>query len=200
MDTFIHHARSHRARIAEQLEERESYSRLAGGQSPLALFITCSDSRVVPSLITGARPGELFELRTAGNAVPLYSEKMTASAEAATIEYATEVLGVADIIVCGHSHCGAVGAKARGDDLEPVPAVRDWLAQQLSDSLPRDDSPTVAAAVQRHVCEQVERLRSYPCVAKRVASGTLNLHGWFYEVHTGQVSVHQPDTDSFLPL
>ncbi|MFF4947799.1 carbonic anhydrase, partial [Streptomyces chattanoogensis] len=106
METFIQHARSRMARIADQYEDREAYGRLAAGQSPLALFITCSDSRVVPSLITGAGPGELFELRTAGNAVPAYQEGMAASSEAATIEYATRVLGVADIVVCGHSHCG----------------------------------------------------------------------------------------------
>ena len=95
----------------------EEFARLAEGQSPQVLFITCSDSRVVPALITGARPGELFELRTAGNIVPPYASEHPTS-EAATIEYAVEVLGVRDIVVCGHSHCGAVGALVRGDDLD----------------------------------------------------------------------------------
>ncbi|MCZ9341796.1 carbonic anhydrase, partial [Streptomyces sp. TRM76130] len=94
--------------------------------SPDVLFITCSDSRVVPALITGARPGQLFELRTAGNVVPPYTAERP-TGEAATIEYAVQVLGVDDIVVCGHSHCGAVGAMVRGDDLTAVPAVRDWL-------------------------------------------------------------------------
>jgi carbonic anhydrase len=200
METFIQHARGLTARIAERREERETYGRLAAGQSPLALFITCSDSRVVPSLITGAQPGELFELRTAGNAVPVYSREMAASSEAATIEYAMRVLQVADIVVCGHSHCGAVGAKIRGEDLGGAPAVRDWLAQQLSDELPDDEEPTVAAAVQQHVRQQLERLRGYPCVHERLATGEVNLHGWFYEVHTGLVAAHQPASDLFLPL
>ncbi|MFJ9407208.1 carbonic anhydrase [Streptomyces sp. NPDC101393] len=200
METFIQHARGLTARIAERREERETYGRFAAGQSPLALFITCSDSRVVPSLITGARPGELFELRTAGNAVPVHSDTMAASAEAATIEYAMRVLEVADIVVCGHSHCGAVGAKCRGEDLGGAPAVRDWLAQQLSDELPNDEEPTVAAAVQQHVREQLERLRGYPCVRDRLDTGKVNLHGWFYEVHTGLVAAHQPASDLFLPL
>jgi carbonic anhydrase len=200
METFIQHARGLTARIAERREERETYGRLAAGQSPLALFITCSDSRVVPSLITGAQPGELFELRTAGNAVPVYSREMAASSEAATIEYAMRVLQVADIVVCGHSHCGAVGAKIRGEDLGGAPAVRDWLAQQLSDELPDDEEPTVAAAVQQHVRQQLERLRGYPCVHERLAAGEVNLHGWFYEVHTGLVAAHQPASDLFLPL
>ncbi|MCK7625138.1 carbonic anhydrase [Streptomyces sp. RS10V-4] len=199
METFIQHARGLTARIAQRREEQESYGRLAAGQSPLALFITCSDSRVVPSLITGARPGDLFELRTAGNAVPVHRDGM-ASAEAATIEYAMRVLRVGDIVVCGHSHCGAVGARARGEDLTGAPAVRDWLALQLSDELPGDDGPAVTAAVQHHVCRQLDRLRGYPCVRERLAAGEVRLHGWFYEVHTGAVSVHRPAADAFLPL
>ncbi|WP_329167415.1 carbonic anhydrase (plasmid) [Streptomyces sp. NBC_01717] len=202
MKTFIDHARDFRTRIAERYEERERFARLAHGQAPQALFITCSDSRVIPSLITGAQPGELFELRTAGNAVPAYGDGQgrPASAEAATIEYAVCVLGVADIVVCGHSHCGAVGAKARGDDLAAVPAVREWLTEQLSDGLPADDGPDVAAAVQRHVRAQLARLRGYPCVAERIAAGQLGLHGWFYEVHTGLVLAHDPSVDAYLPL
>ncbi|MFG2225193.1 carbonic anhydrase [Streptomyces sp. NPDC048644] len=200
MDTFIHHARGHSARIAEVQEERENYGRLAAGQSPLALFITCSDSRVIPSQITGSRPGELFELRTAGNAVPRYSQGGPAGAEAATIEYAMRVLNVADIVVCGHSHCGAVGARARGDDLTGVPDVQDWLDRQLSEELPDDEEPAVRSAVRRHVCEQLGRLREYPSVRERLESGAVTLHGWFYEVHTGQVTVHDPATDSFLPV
>ncbi|WP_030670841.1 carbonic anhydrase [Streptomyces sp. NRRL B-1347] len=200
METFITHARGMTARIAERREEQETFGRLAAGQSPLALFITCSDSRVVPSLITGARPGDLFELRTAGNAVPPYEAGRPASSESATIEYAMCVLGVADIVVCGHSHCGAVGAKARGEDLAELPAVRDWLDRQLSSELPADDGPAVAGAVQRHVREQLARLREYPCVRDRLESGDVRLHGWYYEVHTGLVAAHHAATDLFLPL
>ena len=117
MYMLMKNARAFRERAAARADE---FGRLADGQSPQALFITCSDSRVVPSLITGARPGELFELRTAGNIVPAYDPDRP-SGEAATIEYAVEVLGVADIVVCGHSHCGAVGALVRGDDLDRRP-------------------------------------------------------------------------------
>ncbi|MGW7494371.1 carbonic anhydrase [Streptomyces luteogriseus] len=178
----------------------EEFAHLAEGQSPDVLFITCSDSRVVPALITGARPGELFELRTAGNVVPPHSFEHPTS-EAATIEYAVEVLGVKEIVVCGHSHCGAVGAVVRGDDLAAVPAVRDWLARaadQPDCSDPAD--PTVAEAVQNHALAQVLRLRSYPCIERRLAEGRLGLHAWFYEVHTGIVREHRGDTDSFEKL
>ncbi|KRD22803.1 MULTISPECIES: carbonic anhydrase [unclassified Streptomyces] len=178
----------------------EEFARLAEGQSPQVLFITCSDSRVVPALITGARPGELFELRTAGNIVPPYgSDRPTG--EAATIEYAVEVLGVQDIVVCGHSHCGAVGALVRGDDLDGVPAVRDWLAHAAGEPGAADpDDPTVMRAVQHHVLAQVLRLRSYPCVEKRLADGRLRVRGWYYEVHTGAVREHRVDTDGFEAL
>ncbi|MGW2045673.1 carbonic anhydrase [Streptomyces sp. NPDC001858] len=178
----------------------EEFAKLAEGQSPQVLFITCSDSRVVPALITGARPGELFELRTAGNIVPPYSSACP-TGEAATIEYAVEVLGVQDVVVCGHSHCGAVGALVRGDDLDGVPAVRDWLAHAADEPGAADpDDPTVMRAVQNHVLAQLLRLRSYPCVEKRLADGRLRVRGWYYEVHTGAVREHRVDTDCFEAL
>ncbi|MER6954136.1 MULTISPECIES: carbonic anhydrase [unclassified Streptomyces] len=178
----------------------EEFAKLAEGQSPQVLFITCSDSRVVPALITGARPGELFELRTAGNIVPPYGSALP-TGEAATIEYAVEVLGVQDVVVCGHSHCGAVGALVRGDDLDGVPAVRDWLAHAADEPGAADpDDPTVMRAVQNHVLAQLLRLRSYPCVEKRLAEGRLRVRGWYYEVHTGAVREHRVDTDGFEAL
>ncbi|MFF0557321.1 carbonic anhydrase [Streptomyces sp. NPDC004266] len=178
----------------------EEFAPLAEGQSPEVLFITCADSRVVPALITGARPGQLFELRTAGNIVPPYGSG-TPTGEAATIEYAMEVLGVRNIVVCGHSHCGAVGAVVRGDDLDAVPAVRDWLAHAAEEPRCADPAdPTVAEAVQHHVLTQLLRLRSYPCVRKGLSSGRLSLHGWYYEVHTGAVREHRADTDAFETL
>ncbi len=179
----------------------EEFAGLAAGQAPEILFVTCSDSRVVPALITGARPGQLFELRTAGNIVPPCGAG-SPSGEAATIEYAVEVLGVSEIVVCGHSHCGAVGALVRGDDLTAVPAVRDWLAHAAGDPKPDGDpaDPTVAAAVQHHVLAQLLRLRSYPCVERRLADGSLRTHGWYYEVHTGTMRAHRPGTDAFETL
>lgn len=209
MRTFIDHARTFGSRAAENGGELH---RLADGQSPLALFITCSDSRVIPSLFTGARPGELFELRTAGNIVPPYRLDRPTS-EAATIEFAIEILGVADVVVCGHSHCGAVGALVRGDDLSAAPAVRTWLAEAAGPS-PRPPGKAasdrtasssggngdLAAAVQRHVLDQLERLRAYPGVDERVADDRIGLHAWYYEVHTGSVLAHRPDADTFSPL
>ncbi|GAA4933739.1 carbonic anhydrase [Streptomyces coeruleoprunus] len=178
----------------------EEFAKLAEGQSPEVLFITCSDSRVVPALITGARPGQLFELRTAGNIVPPYGEGRP-TGEAATIEYAVEVLGVRDVVVCGHSHCGAVGALVRGEDLSAVPAVRDWLAHAAPEPATRQPGdPAVAEAVQHHVLAQLLRLRSYPCIEQRLGDGRINLRGWYYEVHTGAVREHRAATDTFESL
>ncbi|MFI9168057.1 carbonic anhydrase [Streptomyces lincolnensis] len=177
----------------------EEFAKLAEGQSPQVLFITCSDSRVVPALITGARPGELFELRTAGNIVPPYASEYPTS-EAATIEYAVEVLGVRDIVVCGHSHCGAVGALVRGDDLDAVPAVRDWLVSATPRPAGAVEDPCVAEGVQSHVLAQVLRLRSYPFIDKKLTEDQLTLHAWYYEVHTGRVHTHRAETDAFEGL
>ncbi|MFD4986134.1 carbonic anhydrase [Streptomyces sp. NPDC058374] len=196
MQPLIDHARSFRRQSAERPEE---FARLAQGQSPQVLFITCSDSRVVPALITGARPGELFELRTAGNIVPPYASTPPTS-EAATIEYAVEVLGVTDVVVCGHSHCGAVGALVRGDDLTAVPAVRDWLAHATPRPQGAVEDPAVTDAVQSHLLTQLLRLRSYPCVEARLENGGLRLHGWYYEVHTGSVLAHDARADLFRAL
>jgi carbonic anhydrase len=192
MQPLIDHAR----RFGRRPEE---FARLAAGQSPQALFITCSDSRVVPALITGARPGELFELRTAGNIVPPYAGAHP-TAEAATVEYAVDVLEVRDVVVCGHSHCGAVGALVRGDDLDAVPAVRDWLTGATPRPAGCAEDPSVAEGVQSHVLAQVLRLRSYPCVERRLAEGRLTLHAWYYEVHTGTVLAHRPQSDTFTAL
>ncbi|WP_030773488.1 carbonic anhydrase [Streptomyces sp. NRRL F-2664] len=197
MKSLIDNARSFSALHVADPRHAEHFQALEAGQSPEVLFITCSDSRVVPALITGARPGELFELRTAGNIVPACPDDGRPSGEAATIEYAVRVLGVRDIVVCGHSHCGAVGAVVRGEDLSSVPAVRDWLdvavpADAPVRSLPGHSSD-VADAVQAHALAQLEALRGYPCVREGVEAGRLGLHAWYYEVHTGYVRAHRAD-------
>ncbi|MEU7662853.1 carbonic anhydrase [Streptomyces lincolnensis] len=181
-----------RARTFTQRVEgdRGEFRKLAEGQYPEALFITCSDSRVIPALITGARPGEIFELRNAGNIVPPYG-RHGASGEAATLEYALEVLGVQDIVVCGHSHCGAMGALKSGDDLSALPGVDAWLGIARPELTPVltgvDDDPCLADVAQHNVVNQLAAVRSYPSVRQRMRDGRLRLHGWYYEVDTGRV-------------
>ncbi|MEV4431595.1 carbonic anhydrase [Streptomyces sp. NPDC049555] len=206
MKSLIDKARSFATTHVADPRYAEAFRALEAGQSPEVLFITCSDSRVVPALITGARPGELFELRTAGNVVPPYPTSGGSTGEAATIEYAVSVLGVRDVVVCGHSHCGAVGAVVRGEDLSGVPAVREWLDRSVPPHAPVrtvvPDAPDVATAVQAHAVAQLETLSAYPCIGERMADGDLALHAWYYEVHTGAVRVHRPEEGllAFGPL
>ncbi|MFG3270767.1 carbonic anhydrase [Streptomyces luteogriseus] len=187
MKTLLDRARTFRTRVDF---DSVTYRKLAEGQYPEALFITCSDSRVIPAMITGARPGEIFELRNAGNIVPPYG-RPGACGEAATIEYALEVLGVQDIVVCGHSHCGAMGALKSGDDLSSLPGVDAWLRlarPQLTSVLETaPDDPSLPEVSQGNVVNQLAALRSYPVVRQRLDSGRLRLHGWYYEVDTGFV-------------
>ncbi|MER5835002.1 carbonic anhydrase [Streptomyces sp. NPDC002130] len=187
MKTLLDRARAFRTRVDFDSGE---FRKLAEGQYPEALFITCSDSRVIPAMITGARPGEIFELRNAGNIVPPYG-RPGACGEAATIEYALEVLGVQDIVVCGHSHCGAMGALKSGDDLSALPGVDAWLRiarPELTSVLQTaPDDPSLPEVSQGNVVNQLAALRSYPVVRQRLDSGRLRLHGWYYEVDTGFV-------------
>ncbi|MEU4462459.1 carbonic anhydrase [Streptomyces sp. NPDC024017] len=187
MKALLDRARTFRTRVDFDSGE---YRKLAEGQYPEALFITCSDSRVIPAMITGARPGEIFELRNAGNIVPPYG-RPGACGEAATIEYALEVLGVQDIVVCGHSHCGAMGALKSGDDLSALPGVDAWLRlarPELTSVLETaPDDPSLPEVSQGNVVNQLAALRSYPVVRQRLDSGRLRLHGWYYEVDTGFV-------------
>ncbi|MDH2429140.1 carbonic anhydrase [Sphaerisporangium sp. TRM90804] len=194
MQSLIDHARTFHQRLDG---EREQAAATVGGASPQAMFITCSDAQVIPSLITGARPGELFELRTAGNVIPPYRlGRLTA--EGATIEYAVNILGVEDVIVCGHTRCGAAQGRVRSWTLRSAPTTRWWLLQThrwREAPACGDEDPGRA-----HLVAQLEKLRRYPRVARRLAGGRLRLHGWFYEVETGVVSNYRPETGAFTPL
>jgi len=185
--------------------DREFFARLAEGQSPETLFITCSDSRIDPNLLTNTRPGELFVLRNAGNIVP--PAGAANGGEGATIEYAVAALGVKNIIVCGHSHCGAMKGLLDLDGLAELPAVRGWLGHAEStrrvvrENYGHLEGPSlVAATVQENVLAQLENLRTHPAVAARVARGALNLYGWVYRIETGEVFSYDQGAGQFVPL
>jgi carbonic anhydrase len=190
---LVHHARTHSLRRPPEMGRR-----LADGQSPTALFITCADSRIVTSAITGAEPGSLFELRTAGNVIPAYRAD-SPSSETATIEFAVVQLGVTEIVVCGHSHCGAVKALHTEQTLDHLPNMRSWLASHAR-FRPGAQRPDAALREegQQHVLAQLDKLGHYPFVRDRVESGGLRVHGWFYDIETGEVSAHR--SDLFQPL
>ena len=184
--------------------QKELFSRLAKGQDPDALFITCSDSRVEPNLITQTKPGDLFISRNAGNIVPPWG---AASGEACTIEYAIEALGINDIIVCGHTHCGAIAGILDPRKIEGLPAVSQWLGHAeatrrvLRDSY-KDVPPTelMEAAVEEHVLVQIENLRTHPAVMSKLMRGELTLHAWVYDIEHGEVHAFDPTKGQFVPV
>jgi carbonic anhydrase len=187
-------------------KRRELFDRLAEGQHPLALFITCSDSRIDPTLLTQTEPGELFILRTAGNIVPAYGA--VAGGEAATIEYAVSVLKVDDIIVCGHSLCGAMSALLEPQQVVGLPAVEALLKHAeatrriISENYRHITEPRarLMATIEENVLVQLENLRTHPCVAAAMSRGDLRLHGWVYKFESGEVFAYQSDQEQYLPI
>ena len=185
---------------------REKFESLASGQKPSTLFITCSDSRIVPEMITQTGPGELFVLRNAGNLVP--PSTATLSGEAATVEYAVQVLKVEDVIVCGHSHCGAIAGLLQPQSLEGLPAVEKWLEhanqvrreiseQKLVRNEGEDES---TSAIKANVVVQLNHLRTFQAVADAEERGDLRLHGCFYRFETGEVKAFDATQRRFIPI
>jgi carbonic anhydrase len=173
------------------------FTQLGEGQKPQAMFITCSDSRVDPNLMTQSMPGELFVIRNAGAIVPAYDSRVS-SGEAATIEYAVRVLKVEHIVVCGHSHCGAMSALAEGVCLDQLPAMERWLSHAQPRRLRRAVTEHMAAperldvTIRANVALQLDNLRSHPAVQEGLQAKTLTLHGWVYNIETGSVCDYDP--------
>ncbi|ROV65998.1 carbonic anhydrase [Streptomyces globisporus] len=160
----------------------ELFARLATRHT---LFISCSDARVVPELITGTEPGDLFVIRTAGNLVPAYSPE--SDGIAASIEYAVAALGVDDIVVCGHSACGAMTALAERHDLSGAPAVASWLRHADASVARTSADGDVSALVRQNVLAQLANLVTHPSVANALAQRMVALHGWVFDIPTGRV-------------
>jgi carbonic anhydrase len=187
--------------------ERTFFERLAEGQSPKVLFITCSDSRVVPDLITQTKPGDLFIVRNIGNIIPTFSPSTADGATAAAIEYAVSQLNVDSIIVCGHSRCGAIHGLLNKEGLKTMPSVTGWLAHAESarriveeNYKELESEQRLNIAVQENVLCQVENLRTHPAVAVRMSRGDLQIYGWVYKLETGQVFAYSPETGQFTPV
>lgn len=177
-------------------EHRELFERLALGQRPHALFITCSDSRIDPCLLTQMKPGDLFICRVIGNVVPPYPELI--GGVSATIEYAVGVLGVEDVIVCGHTDCGVMKGVLNPEAVADLPAVSAWLehAQPARQAAGSDD---LLAVTEANVVRQLENLRTHPAVSHRLEQGDLAVHGWVYHLAEGSVTSYDPATARFLP-
>ena len=188
-------------------DRQNLFEELAGGQKPHTLFIACADSRIVPELITQTDPGELFVCRNIGNVVPAYGEML--GGVSAVVEYACVALEVTDIIVCGHSDCGAMRALLTPDDpkLRAMPTVRSWLRNAeaaksvLAATQPDLHGPAqLQALVEQNVRTQLGHLGTHPSVAARLATGQLSLHGWVYGIETGSVHTMDGPAGQLVPL
>ncbi len=186
-------------------QQRELYTELAGGQSPQWLMIACSDSRVVPSLLLQAGPGELFICRNAGNIVPAHGEY--SGGVAATIEYAVQVLKVQHLIVCGHSDCGAMKAVLHPESVQQLPAVAHWVqyaqsarAVVLETANGESEQRLLEMLTQENVLAQLDNLRTLPCVAAKLRTGALTLHGWFYDIAHGRFTTWNAEGRAWRPL
>ena len=203
MDTLIAGYRRFRSEVFPA--QRQFFAELASAQSPGAMFITCADSRVVPDLITQSDPGDLFVCRNVGNIVPPYAQ-FTGGVSAA-IEYAVTVLGVRDLIVCGHSDCGAMKAVLKPGSTDRMAAVGAWLrhaqiAKHVVDENYRIEDPQalLAALTEENVVAQLDHLRTHPSVAARLAKGGLQLHGWVYDIETAHIRAYCADRGRFVDL
>ncbi len=178
---------------------REQFQTLVDqGQHPTTLFIGCSDSRLVPYLLTGAGPGELFLVRNVGAFVPPYDGSYGHHGTAAAIEFAVLSLNVSRIVVCGHSHCGAI--KAMYGDVPPeAQNLQRWLDLGREAVLPVQPCPdALRRTEQRAVVLQLERLMDYPMVRRKVMEGSITLHGWHYVIEDGEVHVFDVQSGSFI--
>ena len=181
------------------LHQQRFQDLVAQGQHPKTLFIGCSDSRVVPYLLTGAGPGELFIVRNVGAFVPPYDGSHGLHGTTAAIEFAVLSLHVERIIVCGHSHCGAIRAAYEGVPEEAV-ALQAWLKLASEALLPVQSSPeALRRTEQRIVVLQLERLMAYPMVRREVEKGALTLHGWHYVIEDGEIHIFDVRQGSFVP-
>lgn len=203
MDRLI---KGHKRFLAEVFPERRNqFHLLAESQAPEWLFITCSDSRVLPDLFLSTGPGDLFITRNAGNVVPVSGNDVDGCT--ATIEYAVNVLKVKHAILCGHSDCGAMKAALAGTGLENLPKASRWLhhveaAFSHRQPLNPDEgaSAELASLIRGNVVAQFLNLKAQPSVDRAIAEGRLSVHGWYYDILTGRIERYHEESGRFLPL
>lgn len=184
---------------------RQFFQRLGQGQHPIAMFFTCADSRIVPSLLMQTEPGEVFTERTPGNIVPKYSDHV--GGITASVEFALHALHVPLIIVCGHTDCGVVKALLHPENANGMPALQSWMRHSLParERLLRDNANApqeekLRLLTQYNVLVQLENLKTHPAVEARLARGEVEVHGWVYDIGTGEVFATQPESGAFEPL
>lgn len=175
------------------------FERLAKKQNPHTFFITCADSRIVPSLITATDLGELFILRNVGNVVPPYVPEHYLCGEAAALEFALLHLDITDLIICGHSNCGAIHACCKADTLPKAAALSQWI-EAIRTSLDHVKYENVDDLAKLHVLQQLKNLRTYPIIQQRIKDGTLKLHAWFFDIAKALIYVGNEKNHTFHNL
>lgn len=186
-------------------QRKELFEKLAASQNPHTMVITCADSRVIPELFTNSGPGDLFVCRNVGNIVPPYAQ-FTGGVSAA-IEYAVTALGVKEIVICGHSDCGAMKALAKSDEQPGLPAVSAWLRHaHVAKRVVEHNYACDCAAdhldtlTEENVIAQIDHIRTHPSVAARLASGQLRVHGWVYNIENGTIKAYCQRRKRFVPI
>lgn len=184
--------------------KKDLFAKLATKQEPEALFITCSDSRIDPNLLTQTEPGQLFICRNAGNIIPPYSGYT--GAMTASIEFAVGVLNIPNIIICGHTECGAMKAALDPNkDFENLPHVHQWLChctaavktvEEKCKNL--NDEQKMHVLLEENILLQVQHIKTHPLVAARIATGKLEIHAWLYNIKTGKVTVYDENAKAFI--
>lgn len=194
------------------LNHKELYENLGKKQNPHTLFISCVDSRVVPNLITNTLPGDLFVVRNVGNIVPPYTDNAKAMrsgylATTSAIEYALSILNIKNIIICGHSNCGACSAIFEAKDtLKSTPYVKKWLEllepvrAKVNALNPQSYSKKIWLCEQINVEYQLENLMTYPFVEEKFDLGELNIYGWYYIIETGEILNYNMIKREFRPI
>lgn len=186
---------------------QDLFERLSQGQTPEILFITCSDSRIDPNLLTQTEPGELFIIRNLGNIIPPHGTLN--SSEGAGIEYAVQAVNIKEVIVCGHSHCGSMKGLLQLQSLsDEMPLVYDWLKHhgESTRRLVREnyhdysEEDLLNVAIQNNVLTQIENLETYPVIRSRLHAGKLRLHAWVYEIETGKILAYDVNQNQFVLL
>ena len=185
-------------------ERKKLFAELANGQSPEVLFITCSDSRIDPNLVTNTEPGDLFIIRNAGNIVPPHLR--SAGGVTASIEFAVAALGVEHIVVCGHSDCGAMKGALNRSALTDLPHVSDWLehargaVECVRAKHGESSADELSHVTEENIKLQLQHLRTHPAVLAKLATGDLELHGWVYDIEHGTIVAYDEVNDEFIPV
>ncbi|WP_373036364.1 carbonic anhydrase [Sulfurimonas sp.] len=190
-------------------KNKESLLKLVrSGQSPKALFIGCSDSRVIPDLMVQSDPGDLFVIRNVGNFVPPYKPDEDFHATASGIEYAVSVLKVQEVIICGHTHCGACSSLYEDISDPSLIHTKKWLELgesakttailSLGINAPKEELLRLTEKLS--IMKQIDNILTYPIIKKRFENGSLSIHGWYYDIETGNIDYYNADTYEFLPL